>query len=154
MTIASQNVRYRPKADSVLLPWRRPFGTTRVQPSGKGKCQANYGNQRHDDGNDKECDSIEERGKPEGRVPLPQSRARAVKRLRRRREGQIIGLLGGEFTEAIEGACGPVDFAHCFEQQVLQGRVKILSHEHPVAGSKQVNVRIGEVTAQVEETSP
>ena len=75
----------------------------------------------------------------------------AVKRLCCRREGQIIGLLGGEFAEAIEGACGPVDFAHGFEQQVLQGRVKILSHEHPVAGGQQVNVRIGEVTAQVRE---
>jgi hypothetical protein len=62
-------------------------------------------------------------------------------------EGQIIGLLGREFTEAIEGARRPVDFAHGFQQQILQGGVKILSHEHPVAGSKQVNVRIGEVTA-------
>jgi hypothetical protein len=51
-------------------------------------------------------------------------------------EGQIIGLLGREFTEAIEGARRPVDFAHGFQQQILQGGVKILSHEHPVAGSK------------------
>ena len=66
---------------------------------------------------------------------------------RRWREGQIIGLLGREFTEAIEGARRPVDFSHGFQQQILQGRVKILSHKQSVAGGKQVNVRIGNVTA-------
>ena len=74
---------------------------------------------------------------------MPEGRARAVECLCRWREGQIIGLLGGEFTEAIEGARWPVDFAHGFQQQILQGRVKILSHEQSVAGGKQVNVRIG-----------
>jgi hypothetical protein len=85
---------------------------------------------------------------------LPQTWARTVKGLSGWREGQIIGLLGREFTEAIEGAGWPVDFAHGFQQQILQGGVKVLSHEHPVAGSKQVNVRIGEVAAKVEEASP
>jgi hypothetical protein len=54
-------------------------------------------------------------------------------------------LLGGEFTEPIKGARRPVDFAHGFQQQILQGGVKILSHEQSVAGGKQVNVRIGDV---------
>jgi hypothetical protein len=40
-----------------------------------------------------------------------------------------------------------VDFSHCFEQQILQGGVKILSHEQSVAGGEQVNVGIGNVAA-------
>jgi hypothetical protein len=32
-------------------------------------------------------------------------------------------LLGWEFTEAIKDARWPVDFAHGFQQQILQGRV-------------------------------
>jgi hypothetical protein len=80
--------------------------------------------------------------------------ARAVKRLCRLREGQIIGLLGREFTEAIEGAGWPVDFAHGFQQQILQRWVKILSDEQSVAGGKQVNVRIGSVAAQADEPAP
>jgi hypothetical protein len=78
---------------------------------------------------------------------LPQGRARAVVGLCRRREGQIIGLLRGEFTKTIEGTRRPVDFSHCFEQQILQGGVKILSHEQSVAGGEQVNVGIGNVAA-------
>ena len=77
-----------------------------------------------------------------------------VKRLCRLRERQIIGLLGWEFTEAIEGACWPVDFAHGFQQQILQGGVKVLSDEQSVAGGKQVNVRIGSVAAQADEPAP
>jgi hypothetical protein len=42
-------------------------------------------------------------------------------------------LLGREFTEAIERAGWPVDFAQGFHQQILQGGVKILSYEYPVA---------------------
>ena len=121
-----------------------------VQPSVNARRKADDGNQRRDDRNDEEYDSIEKRRKPEGRVPLPEGRARAVKCLCGRREGQIIGLLGGKFTEAIEGARGPVDLAHGFQQQVLQGGVKVLSHEHSVAGGKQVDVRIRNVAAQAE----
>ena len=47
-----------------------------------------------------------------------------------------------------------MDFAHGFEQQILQSRVKIPLHEQPVAHSKQVNVRIGNVSGQADETSP
>src|SRR5262249_43351222 len=54
----------------------------------------------------------------------------------RRREWQIIWLLGREFTEPIKRAWCPVDFAHRFQQQILQSRVKILSHEQAVAGGK------------------
>jgi hypothetical protein len=47
-----------------------------------------------------------------------------------------------------------VDFAHGFEQQILQGGMKILSHEQYVAGGKQVNIRIRNVAGQADETSP
>jgi hypothetical protein len=56
-------------------------------------------------------------------------------------------LFGGKFTKTIESPGRPVDFSHGFQQQILQGGVKILSHEHSVAGRKQVDVGIGEVTA-------
>ena len=69
-------------------------------------------------------------------------------------EGQIVGLLGGEFTETIKGARFPVDFAHGFEQQILQGGMKIVSHEHSVADGKQINVGIGNVSRQANQTSP
>ena len=79
---------------------------------------------------------------------------RSVKRLCRWRERQIIGLFGREFTETIKGARCPVNFAHGFEQQILQSRVKILSYEQSVAQGKQVNVRIRNVAVQADETSP
>ena len=85
---------------------------------------------------------------------MPEGCTRAVERLCRVREGQIIGLLGREFTEAIEGAGWPVDFAHGFQQQILQGGMEVLSHEQSVAGGKQVNVRIRNVAGQADETSP
>ena len=98
--------------------------------------------------------SIEERGKPVGRVPLPEGRARAVKCLRRRRKGQIIGLLGGELSETIEGSRSRVDFAHGFQEQILQGGVKILAYKHSVARGEQVNVRTRNVAAQADEAPP
>ena len=85
---------------------------------------------------------------------MPQTWARTVKGLSGWREGQVIGLLGWKLTKTIESPGWPVNFAHGFQQQILQGGVKVLSHEHPVAGRKQVNVRIGEVAAKVEEASP
>jgi hypothetical protein len=91
--------------------------TTNVQPSVKARREANDRNQHRDDRNDEEHDSVEERGKPERGVPLPKGRTRSVKRLCRWRKGQIIGLFGREFTETIEGARFPVNFAHGFEQQ-------------------------------------
>jgi hypothetical protein len=47
-------------------------------------------------------------------------RARAVERLCRCRERQIIGLLGWEFTETVERARWRVNLAHGFQQQILQ----------------------------------
>ena len=74
-------------------------------------------------------------------------------------EGQIVGLLGGEFTETIKGARFLVDFAHGFEQQILQGGMKIVSHEQSVADGKQINgvtrlkrgdqVQFGQTVAEV-----
>jgi hypothetical protein len=63
-------------------------------------------------------------------------------------------LLGGKFAEAIKGSRWPVNVAHGFQQQILQGRVKVLSHEQSVAGGKQVNVRIGYVAAQINKAAP
>jgi hypothetical protein len=45
--------------------------TTNIQPSVKRTREANDGNQHRDDRNDKECNSIEKRVKPERCVPLP-----------------------------------------------------------------------------------
>jgi hypothetical protein len=36
-------------------------------------------------------------------------------------------LLGGKFTEPVKGAGCPVHLAHGFQQQILQGGVKIFS---------------------------
>jgi hypothetical protein len=141
----------------VSVRWRRLFGpadTPNVHPSVKRKRQANDGNESQNDRNDKECNSIKKRGKPERRIPLPQSRPRAIKCLCRRREGQIIGLLRGIFTKSVEGARRPVNFSHCFKQQILQSGVKVVFHEQSVAGREHVDVRIGNVPAQVNETSP
>ena len=55
---------------------------------------------------------------------MPEEWAGAVERLCRRREGQIIGLLGWEFTEAIERAWCRVDLTHGLQQQILQRGVK------------------------------
>jgi hypothetical protein len=44
-----------------------------------------------------------------------------------------------------------VHLAHGFQQQILQGGVKIFSHEQAVAGGKQVNVRIGNVASQAND---
>ena len=73
---------------------------------------------------------------------------------RRGRKGRITGLLGGEFTEAIEGARWPVHFAHGLQQQILQGGMEVLSREQSVAGGKQVNVQIRNVAGQADEASP
>src|SRR5262249_44472016 len=101
----------------------------KVEPPVKPRCEANDGNERGDNRNDKEYDSGEERGQPERRVALPEARAGAVKCLRRWRQRQIIGLLGGKFTESIKGAGCPVHLAHSFQQQILQGGVKIFSQK-------------------------
>ena len=93
--------------------------TTHIKPSVKGKHKAENRNEGEEDRNPKECNSIDQRAKPEGRVLLPKTRARAVKSLRRRRKRQVAGLLCGEFTEGIERPRSPMDFSHCFEQQVL-----------------------------------
>src|SRR5215472_15740708 len=77
-----------------------------------------------------------------------------MKCLSRWREGQIIGLLGREFTETIKWPRCPVDFAHRFQQQILQGGVKILPYEQAVARGKQVNIRIRNVANQADEPSP
>ncbi len=87
-------------------------------------------------------------------MSLPESRAGAVKCLCRWRERQIIGLLSGKLTQTIEGARRRVDFAHRFQQQILQGGVKILPYEQSVAGGKQVKVRIGNVATQANEAPP
>lgn len=92
----------------------QPIDTMNVEPPEKTGRETNDRNQCRDDGDDKEHDSIEERVQPEGCVPLPEARARAVKCLRRRRERQIIWLLGGKFTEPIKGARRPMDFAQAF----------------------------------------
>src|SRR5215204_210585 len=113
---------------------------TNIQPSVDPRRKADQGNQRHDDRDDEERYSTEERGEPESSVTLPEGRAGTVKHFCGWRERQIIGLLGWELTEAIEGTRWPVDFSHGFQQQILQGRVKILSHEQSVAGGKKVNV--------------
>jgi hypothetical protein len=128
--------------------------TMDVEPPEKTRRETNDRNQCHDDGDDEEHDSIEERVQPEGRVALPEARARAVKCLRRRRERQIVWLLGGEFTKPIKGAGRPMDFAHGFQQQILQSGVKILSHDQVVARGKQVDVRTWNVASQANEPSP
>src|SRR5262245_48239108 len=112
-----------------------------VEPPVKAGCKADDGNERGDNRNDKEYDSAEERGQPERRVALPEAWAGAVKCLCRWRKRQIIRLLGGKFSEPVKGAGCPVHLAHGFQQQILQGGVKIFSHEQAVAGGKQVNVR-------------
>src|SRR5262249_58912010 len=51
------------KPSRVSLPWRRTFGAgeaANVEPSVNRKRKPNDRNQRRDDRNDKECDSIEE----------------------------------------------------------------------------------------------
>ena len=75
-----------------------------VEPPVKPRCKADDGNERGDNRNDKEYDSAEERGQPERRVALPEAWAGAVKCLCRWRKRQIIGLLGGKFTEPVKGA--------------------------------------------------
>jgi len=40
----------------------------------------------------------------------------------------------------MEGSGRPVDIAHGFQEQILQSRVKILSHEQSVPRGKQVNI--------------
>ena len=75
-----------------------------VEPPVKPRCETDDGNERRDNRNDKEYDSVEERGQPERRVALPEARAGAVKCLRRWGKRQIIGLLGGKFTEPVKGA--------------------------------------------------
>ena len=126
---------------------------TNVESPVKPRCEADDGNERGENRNNKEYDSAEERGQPERRVALPEARAGAVKCLCRWRKRQIIGLLGGKFTEPVKGAGCPVHLAHSFQQQILQGGVKIFSYEQAVAGGKQVNVRIGNVASQANDPS-
>jgi hypothetical protein len=95
------------------------FDTMNVEPPVKPRCKADDGNERGDNRNDKEYDSGEERGQPELRVALAEARAGAVKCLCRWR--QIIGLLGGKFTEPVKGAGCPVHLAHGFQQQIEAG---------------------------------
>jgi hypothetical protein len=54
-------------------------------------------------------------------------------------------LLSRELTETIERARWRVNFAHGFQKQILQGGMKIPSHEQSIAGGKEINVRIGDV---------
>jgi hypothetical protein len=46
-----------------------------------------------------------------------------------------------------------MNLAHGLQQQILQGRVQLLSYEHAVAGGQQIDVHIGDIAAQAEETS-
>ena len=136
---------------------RRPFGATRVQPSGKGKCQANYGDQRYDDRNNKERNSVEQRGQPEGRVSLPEGRARAVKCLRAVGErGKSFGCSAGNWPEQLQKRSGrPVDLPHRFQQQILQGGMEIpLAQSNRLREAKGVNVRTGSVAAEADEAAP
>jgi hypothetical protein len=49
--------------------------TTNVEPSVNARREADQGKQGHDDRNDEERYSAEKRGKPEGRVTLPEGRS-------------------------------------------------------------------------------
>src|SRR5262249_40645572 len=89
-----------------------------VEPSVKPRGEADDGNEQRDNRNDKKNDAIEERGQPERRVALPEARAGAVKCLCRWRKRQIVGLLGGKFTEPVKRAGSPVHVAHGFQQQM------------------------------------
>ena len=64
-----------------------------------------------------------------------------------------MGCSAGKFAETIKGAGRPMDLAHRLEQQVLQGGMKVFSHEYPVRDGKQADVRIGNVPGQADETS-
>src|SRR6516165_3033185 len=74
-----------------------------VEPPVKPRCETDDGNECRDNRNDKEYDSVEERGQPERRVTLPEARAGAVKCLCRWRKRQIIGLLGGNSPSRLKG---------------------------------------------------
>src|SRR5215472_4412542 len=126
---------------------------TNVEPPVKSRCEADDGNESCDNRNDKEYDSGEERGQPERRIALPEARAGAIKCLCRWGKWQVIGLLAGKFTESVKGAGCPVHLTHGFQQQILQGGVKVFSHEQAVARGKQVNVRIGDVASQANDSS-
>src|SRR5262245_6696745 len=46
-----------------------------------------------------------------------------------------------------------MNLAHGLQQEILQGGVQLLSYEHAVAGGQQIDVHIGDVAAQADETS-
>src|SRR5262245_9155438 len=46
-----------------------------------------------------------------------------------------------------------MNLAHGLQQQILQGGVQFLSYEHAVAGGQQIDVNIGNIAAQADETS-
>jgi hypothetical protein len=96
------------KLISGVLMLIQAAGTTNVEPSVKGRRKAHQGNQGREYWNDKEQDPTDERTDPKGCISLPEERSRAIERLCGRREGQVIGLFGWEFTEAIERPWGRV----------------------------------------------
>src|SRR5262249_13909046 len=58
---------------------------------------------------------------------------------RGRRERQIVGPLGGKLTEPIERPRRRGNLADRFQQQILQRRVQVLSHQQAIAGSERTH---------------